>query len=196
MAEAVARFDRALADIIAAHGGVRPVEQGEGDSLVVAFDRGSDAVACALDLQLAPLAPIRIRIGLHTGEVQLRDEGNYFGPTINRTARLRDLAHGGQTVLSGATEEIVADHLPSGAWLLPLGSHQLRDLRRPETGNPAVPSRPPQRVSTPASARTRCLTGTSTSADELRRASGANRGSHAHTLRESARHADRLRRFG
>ena len=132
MAEAVARFDRALAEIIAAHGGVRPVEQGEGDSLVVAFDRGSDAVACALDLQLAPLAPIRLRIGLHTGEVQLRDEGNYIGPTINRTARLRDLAHGGQTVLSGATEEIVADHLPPDAWLLPLGSHQLRDLRRPE----------------------------------------------------------------
>ncbi|MDQ1569525.1 MAG: hypothetical protein QOF79_199, partial [Actinomycetota bacterium] len=132
MAEAVARFDRALADIITAHGGVRPVEQGEGDSLVIAFDRGSDAVACALALQVAPLAPIRLRIGVHTGEVQLRDEGNYFGPTINRTARLRDLAHGGQTVLSGATEEIVADHLPLGVWLLPLGSHQLRDLRRPE----------------------------------------------------------------
>ena len=111
---------------------MRPVEQGEGDSLVVAFDRGSDAVACALALQLAPLAPIRLRIGVHTGEVQLRDEGNYIGPTINRTARLRDLAHGGQTVLSGASEEIVADHLPPGAWLVPLGSHQLRDLRRPE----------------------------------------------------------------
>src|SRR3954471_24906091 len=50
MAEAVARFDRVLTEIIAAHGGVRPVEQGEGDSLVIAFDRGSDAVACALDL--------------------------------------------------------------------------------------------------------------------------------------------------
>src|SRR5882672_2061472 len=132
MSKAVARLDHALAEIIAAHRGVRPVEQGEGDSLVVAFDRGSDAVACALDLQLAPLAPIRLRIGLHTGEVQLRDEGNYIGPTINRTARLRDLAHGGQTVLSGATEEIVADHVPPGAWLLPLGSHRLRDLPQPE----------------------------------------------------------------
>src|SRR6478609_10996681 len=98
MAKAVARLDRALAQIVAAHGGVRPVEQGEGDSLVVAFDRGSDAVACALDLQMAPLAPIRLRIGLHTGEVQLRDQGNYIGPTINRTARLRDLGHGGQTL--------------------------------------------------------------------------------------------------
>ena len=118
MQKAVARLDRALAQIVAAHGGVRPVEQGEGDSLVVAFNRGSDAVACALDLQMAPLAPIRLRIGLHTGEVQLRDENNYIGTTINRTARIRDLGHGGQTVLSGATEEIVADRLPPGAWLL------------------------------------------------------------------------------
>ncbi|MDT5247600.1 MAG: hypothetical protein QOJ28_234, partial [Mycobacterium sp.] len=99
MAAAVARLDRALSEVVAAHGGVRPVEQGEGDSFVIAFARASEAVACALDLQLAPLAPILLRIGLHTGEVRLRDEGNYIGPTINRTARLRDLAHGGQTVL-------------------------------------------------------------------------------------------------
>jgi predicted ATPase/class 3 adenylate cyclase/DNA-binding NarL/FixJ family response regulator len=132
MQRAVARLDSALAQIVAAHGGVRPVEQGEGDSLVVAFNRGSDAVACAFALQMAPLAPIRLRIGLHTGEVQLRDENNYIGTTINRAARIRDLGHGGQTVLSGATEEIVADHLPPGAWLLPLGTHQLRGLRRPE----------------------------------------------------------------
>ena len=78
------------------------------------------------------LAPIRLRIGVHTGEVQLRDEGNYAGPTINRTARLRDLAHGGQTVLSGATEDMVVDRLPAGAWLTDLGTHQLRDLPRPE----------------------------------------------------------------
>lgn len=132
MAKAVARLDRALAQIVAAHGGVRPVEQGEGDSLVIAFNRGSDAVACALDLQMAPQAPIRLRIGLHTGEVQLRDQNNYIGTTINRTARIRDLGHGGQTLLSGATEEIVADHLPPGAWVLPLGTHQLRGLRRAE----------------------------------------------------------------
>ena len=121
-----------LTDLLAAHGGVRPVEQGEGDSFVAAFARASDAVACALDLQRAPLAPIRLRIGVHTGQVQLRDEGNYIGPTINRTARLRDLAHGGQTVLSGATEQLVADWLPDDAWLTDLGSHELRDLPRPE----------------------------------------------------------------
>src|SRR5271166_5364673 len=82
MAASVAQLDRILADVVAAHGGVRPVEQGEGDSFVVAFARSSDAVACALELQRSPLAPIRLRIGVHTGEVQLRDEGNYAGPTI------------------------------------------------------------------------------------------------------------------
>ena len=99
MTGAVARLDSTLTDLVASHSGVRPVEQGEGDSFVVAFARATDAVACALRLQQAPLAPIRLRIGVHTGEVRLRDEGNYIGPTINRTARLRDLAHGGQTVL-------------------------------------------------------------------------------------------------
>ena len=83
-------------------------------------------------LQRAPLAPIRLRIGVHTGEIQLRDEGNYIGPTINRTARLRDLAHGGQTVLSGVTEALVVDRLPADAWLTDLGTHALRDLPRPE----------------------------------------------------------------
>jgi predicted ATPase/class 3 adenylate cyclase/DNA-binding CsgD family transcriptional regulator len=132
MAAAVARLDRLLPEAVAANDGVRPVEQGEGDSFVVAFGRASDAVACALALQRAPLAPIRLRIGVHTGEIQLRDEGNYIGPTINRTARLRDLAHGGQTVLSGATEAMVIDRLPADAWLTDLGIHPLRDLPRPE----------------------------------------------------------------
>jgi hypothetical protein len=108
------------------------MEQGEGDSFVVAFARASDAVACALQLQRAPLAPISLRIGVHTGEVQLRDEGNYIGSTINRTARLRNLAHGGQTVLSGTTEDLVVDALPVDAWLTDLGTHELRGVARPE----------------------------------------------------------------
>ena len=112
--------------------GCGPVEQGEGDSFVAAFARASDAVAAALEMQRAPLAPIRLRIGVHTGEIQLRDEGNYAGPTINRTARLRDLGHGGQTLLSGATEAMVLDALPADAWLTDLGTHPLRDLPRPE----------------------------------------------------------------
>ncbi|KUH80956.1 transcriptional regulator [Mycobacterium sp. GA-1999] len=132
MRAAVARLDETLADLVAAYRGVRPVEQGEGDSFVLAFARATDAVACALALQRAPLAPIRMRIGINTGEIELRDEDNYIGPTINRTARLRDLAHGGQTVLSSATESMVLDHLPADAWLRELGSHPLRDLPRPE----------------------------------------------------------------
>ncbi|HEY2089045.1 MAG TPA: adenylate/guanylate cyclase domain-containing protein, partial [Mycobacterium sp.] len=132
MKPAVERLDQTLTEAVAAHGGVRPVEQGEGDSFVIAFPRAADAVACALDLQRAPLAPIKLRIGVHTGDIQLRDEGNYIGPTINRTARLRDLAHGGQTVLSGATEPLVVDQLPAGVTLNDLGTHPLRDLPRPE----------------------------------------------------------------
>src|ERR1700733_5937434 len=132
MTAAIARLNQVVGNVIAVHHGVRPVEQGEGDSFVAAFSRASDAVAAALEVQLAPLAPIRLRIGVHTGEVQLRDEGNYAGPSINRTARLRDLAHGGQTVLSGVTEALVLDGLPSGAWLTELGTHALRDLPRPE----------------------------------------------------------------
>jgi predicted ATPase/class 3 adenylate cyclase/DNA-binding CsgD family transcriptional regulator len=132
MAAALGQLNRTLDDLVSAYGGVRPVEQGEGDSFVVAFARASDAVTCALQLQLAPLTPIRLRIGLHTGEVQLRDPGNYMGPTINRTARLRDLGHGGQTLLSGATEQLVVDRLPADAWMTDLGVHPLRDLPRPE----------------------------------------------------------------
>jgi class 3 adenylate cyclase len=115
MTAAVGQLDRTLSEVIAARGGVRPVEQGKGDSFVAAFARASDAVACALALQRAALAPIRLRIGVHTGEVQLRDEGNYIGPTINKAARLRDLAHGGQTVLSATTSDLVIDQLPADA---------------------------------------------------------------------------------
>ena len=132
MTAAMARMNQTVTETIATHSGVRPVEQGEGDSFVAAFARASDAVACALELQRAPLAPIRLRIGIHTGEIQLRDEGNYAGPTINRTARLRDLGHGGQTLLSGTTEALVLDGLPDDVWLSDLGTHSLRDLPRPE----------------------------------------------------------------
>jgi class 3 adenylate cyclase len=132
MAAALATMDRALAELVHVNNGVCPIEQGEGDSFVVAFTRASDAVACALALQRAALAPIRLRIGLHTGEVQLRDEGKYMGPTINRAARLRELGHGGQTLLSGTTSDLVRELLPQQASLIDLGCHALRDLSRPE----------------------------------------------------------------
>jgi len=129
---AFAKLDHTLVRVVDAHHGVRPIEQGEGDSFVIAFGRASDAVACALEVQRSPLGPIRLRIGVHTGEVQLRDETNYIGLTINRAARLRDLAHGGQTVLSSTTSDLVTDRLPADAWLTELGTHPVRDLPRHE----------------------------------------------------------------
>jgi predicted ATPase/class 3 adenylate cyclase/DNA-binding CsgD family transcriptional regulator len=132
MTDAVARLDRLVTEAIGRNNGVRPEEQGEGDSFVAAFSRASEAVACALELQRAGTALIRLRLGIHTGEVLLRDRDNYVGSTIARCARLRDLAHGGQTLVSGATHTLVQDRLPAGAWLADLGVHRLRDLARPE----------------------------------------------------------------
>jgi predicted ATPase/class 3 adenylate cyclase/DNA-binding CsgD family transcriptional regulator len=185
MTAAFASLDRALSDLVAAHSGVRPVEQGEGDSFVIAFGRAGDAVACALELQRAPLAPITLRIGVHTGDVQLRDEGNYVGPTINRTARLRDLAHGGQTVMSGTTESLVCDALPADAWLTDLGSHELRGVPRPERVvqlcHPDIRSEfPPLRTSRSIAvqnlpAQVTSFVGRETQIDELRTLLAGNR---------------------
>jgi predicted ATPase/class 3 adenylate cyclase/DNA-binding CsgD family transcriptional regulator len=133
MAAAIEMLDRTLSDVVARHHGVRPVDQGEGQGSVAAFARASDAVACALALAQAPLAPILLRIGVHTGEVLTPpDDGRYSGPTFDRTARLRDLAHGGQIVISGTTHDLVVDTLDPDVWLRDLGSHRLRDLPRPE----------------------------------------------------------------
>jgi predicted ATPase/DNA-binding CsgD family transcriptional regulator len=137
MAGAIARLDAVVAAAVDAHDGVRPVEQGEGDSFVVAFVQATDAVACALALQLEfgrpeNAWPFRVRMALHAGEVQLRDEHNYVGTTIARCARLRALAHGGQTVVSQSVHDIASDTLPAGASLEDMGTHRLRDLSRPE----------------------------------------------------------------
>ncbi len=138
-AAAVHRHYELLGAAIALHNGVRPVEQGEGDSVVAAFAKASDAVAAALDVQRAFAEEawpegraVQVRIALHTGEAQLRDESNYFGPTIIRCARLRAIAHGGQTVLSHSTRNLVVDQLDESTTLRDLGSHRLKDLGRAE----------------------------------------------------------------
>ena len=71
-------------------------------------------------------------MALHTGEIRLRDAGNYFGPTIIRCARMRAIGHGGQTLISDATRDLVVDALPDGAELRDLGLHRLKDLGRAE----------------------------------------------------------------
>jgi hypothetical protein len=72
-----------------------------------------------------------VRVALHTGEADLRD-GDYYGGAVNRAARLRAIAHGGQALLSLPTEELVRDTLPAGVTLRDLGEHRLSDLARPE----------------------------------------------------------------
>jgi class 3 adenylate cyclase len=107
--------------------------------VVAVFTRASDALAAALNVQRAfhsedwpDGASLRLRIALHTGEAQLRDEGNYFGQALNRCARLRAVAHGGQVVVSRTARDLALDRLPEDAELTDLGVHQLRDLGRPE----------------------------------------------------------------
>jgi hypothetical protein len=115
------------------------------------FTRASDALAAALDIQRAFHAEswpdglsLKLRIALHTADAQLRDEGNYFGQGVNRCARLRAVAHGGQVVLSRTTHDLVLDRLPEHVELIDLGVHRLRDLGRPEhvfgLGHPDLPS--------------------------------------------------------
>lgn len=136
MTRAVASYDGLVDEVVGRHAGVRPEEQGEGDSFVAAFSRASDALAAAVDLQRALLAdaelPFRVRMALHAGEVQLRDEGNYIGQVVNRAARLRELAWGGQIVVSEAVAQLVADARLADVALVDLGRHRLRDLARPE----------------------------------------------------------------
>ncbi len=130
---AFALLDSTLSSLITTYGGVRSPGQCEDDRFVVAFGRAGDAVACALKLQLTDLDPVRLHVGLHTGDAQLsEDASSYVGSTINRAGRLRDLAHGGQTLLSAITADVVADQLPAKAWLSDCGAHHLRDMAPPE----------------------------------------------------------------
>ena len=116
--------------------------------MVAAFAFASDALAAALDVQRAfarepwpTEREVRVRIALHSGEVRLRDEGNYYGPTVIRCARLRSIAHGGQTLLSDTVHDLVVDGLSPDVSLRNLGPQRLKDLGRPRTGVAAVSSR-------------------------------------------------------
>ncbi|WP_456320078.1 BTAD domain-containing putative transcriptional regulator [Mycolicibacter senuensis] len=138
MAVALARHDEIVEQVVTARGGRLIKTRGEGDATFSVFERPSAAAAAAMELQDAILhepwalcEPMRIRIALHTGEVELRD-GDYFGRAVNRAARLRSLALGGQILCSGATAELVIDSLPDDAVLADLGMRALRNLPRPE----------------------------------------------------------------
>jgi class 3 adenylate cyclase len=138
MKVAHARHGEIIAGFVDRHGGTLVRERGEGDSCFAVFSQASDAVAAiaAIQSRLATEpwpeeAPIWVRAALHTGEALLRED-DYNSSAVNRCARLRAIASGGQTLLSRATYELVRDTPPAGVTFKDLGLHRLKDLQRSE----------------------------------------------------------------
>ncbi len=136
MAQAVGRHDTLLRDTVNEHHG--RIVKTTGDGIYAAFETPADGVASVVAIQLALLDPaatagmgLRIRCGLHTGPVQARDN-DYFGSTINRTARIMNAAHGGQILVSQAIAEQLRDALPADVSLKDLGSVRLKGLATTE----------------------------------------------------------------
>jgi predicted ATPase/class 3 adenylate cyclase len=135
MRSALARHDTILRNVIEAYDG--HVFATGGDGLAAAFTRTGEAVAAAVEAQhqlsteaWSEEVPIRVRMGLNTGEAEERD-GDYFGPTLNRAARLMTIGHGGQILCSQVTADLVREALPLDIMLRDLGMHRLRDLTEP-----------------------------------------------------------------
>jgi predicted ATPase/class 3 adenylate cyclase len=138
MMRALAQHDEVIDAVVEDHGGVSVKPRGEGDSRFIVFTDPCEAVRAMSEIQVRLASvewvtprPIRIRTALHTGTADLQ-LGDYYGPTVNRAARLRAIAHGGQTVLSRSTWELVQDELPDGVTTRDMGEHGLKDLTRPE----------------------------------------------------------------
>ena len=138
MADVLERHDRLAADVIADHGGHLIKSKGEGDATLSVFRRATDAVTAALELRRVfegepwrEGIDLRVRMAIHTGEAHERD-GDYYGPAVNRAARVRSLAGGGQILLSQVAAELVRDGLPASAFLADLGERFLRGLARAE----------------------------------------------------------------
>ena len=136
MQDAVRRHDALMRIAISARDGY--VFKTIGDAFCAAFARPEDAVAAILDAQRAlagedfsAIDGLRVRAAVHTGTADER-EGDYFGPAVNRVARLLAIGHGGQVLVSGVTTDLVQGELSPRASLRDLGEHRLRDLARPE----------------------------------------------------------------
>ena len=134
MKTALARHDAILHEVIEAHRG--RIIKTMGDGVHAAFDTAASGVAAALAAQQALFSEawegikprvVRVRMALHTCEAEER-AGDYYGPALNRAARLMFIGYGGQTLLSAATADLVRDQLPVGASLRNLGEHRLKDL--------------------------------------------------------------------
>jgi predicted ATPase/class 3 adenylate cyclase len=138
MREAMVRHDEIAGAVVAEFGGRLVKPRGEGDSLFVVFDDPVNAVLAAEGIQSRFAIEewpsnlrLRTRIGIHSGDVHAVDR-DIYGPTVNRTARLRGIGHGGQTLVSKATQLLIASRMPAGLRLRDLGTHRLRDLQEPE----------------------------------------------------------------
>jgi len=138
MRAAMARHDEILAAAVRDQKGERVEAGREGDSVLAVFRTAANAAACALEIQKnfsAETWPgeldLRVRVALHTGEAQLRED-HYFGAALNRCARLLAICHPGQILLTKAAESMLSDELPTGTDLLDLGLNRLKDLTRPE----------------------------------------------------------------
>jgi predicted ATPase/class 3 adenylate cyclase/DNA-binding CsgD family transcriptional regulator len=153
MRAALARHDAIVEAVVERHGGTVVRPRGEGDSRFAVFPRATEAVTATAEFQQALGAEVWptsrrlwVRAALHTGEADVRG-GDYYGPAVNRCARLRAVARGGQTLVSEVTAGLVRDTLPAGLSLRSLGEHPLRDLRRPERIfellHPGLPAEPP-----------------------------------------------------
>ena len=136
MPDLLAAHDAILRAAVEGNGGA--IVKTTGDGLLARFDEPASSLVAALagqigltDLAGHPVAPIRARMALHTGTAHARD-GDYFGPSLNRVARLLAIGHGGQVLVSGVAAVLVGDRLPTGAELLDLGEHRLRDIDQPE----------------------------------------------------------------
>src|ERR671917_682009 len=133
---ALSRHDEIVRSAVEDRGGF--VFKTLGDAFCCAFSSAPEALGSAIAAQRAlhdegrgEEDVIRVRMALHTGAVE-EQGGDYFGPALNRVARLLAAGHGGQTLLSLATQELVRDALPDGARLDDLGERRLKDLFRPE----------------------------------------------------------------
>src|ERR1700730_14485738 len=109
-----------------------------GDAFCAAFGRAEDAITAAIDAQrklakedFTNVDGLRVRMGLHMGEAVER-RGDYFGPDVNRVARLMSIGHGGQVLISNDVQRQVEDNLPSGVLFVDLGLRRLKDLTQPE----------------------------------------------------------------
>ncbi len=137
MQTALTAHDQILRDAIAARGG--EVVKHLGDGLLAVFDTASNGVGAAVDAQRMLVEqpwelgePLKVRMALHTGDATEARDGDYFGPVLNRCARLIGVAHGGQIIVSDATGRALEGDMLAGVSLIPLGQHRLRDLLRPE----------------------------------------------------------------